>query len=187
VELVDPFQTELGAGIDLGGAVYLRPLLPQDIDERYVAWFRDERVTHYLEAKNISIRDALKHLVDGFVNDSWYMYAIVERVGNAHIGNIKIGPINRSHEYADIAIFIGDVHCWGKGYASLAVSLATTLAFDHFKLRKLRAGVIGGNDGSVRAFEKAGWKVEAELPNELRHDGALKSRVLLGVLNPKLS
>ena len=180
---METFYGKLGAGIDLGDAVFLRPLLPQDINENYVGWFRDERVTHFLEAKNISNSQALMHLVDGFVRDAWYMYAIIDRIRGLHIGNIKIGPINRKHQTADISIFIGDVESWGKGFATLAVSLGTRIAFEQLGLRKLHAGVIGGNNGSTRAFEKAGWRLEAELPSDLLHEGKAKSRILLGILN----
>lgn len=183
---MNPFQEKLGAGIDRGDVIYLRPLLPQDINDRYVGWFRDERVILFLEARNISSSDALMHLVDGFVRDIWYMYAIVDRAQGSHIGNIKIGPINRRHQTADMSIFIGDVGSWGKGYATLAVSLATHIAFEQFGLRKLHAGVIDGNPGSVRAFEKAGWNVEAELPSDLLHEGQAKNRILLGILNTAL-
>lgn len=181
---MDPFQAKLGQGMDRGDAIFLRPLLPQDINDFYVGWFRDERVTRYLEAKNISTGDALAHLVDGFVRDAWYMYAIVDRARGVHIGNVKIGPIKRRHQTSDIAIFIGDVESWGKGFATLAVSLVTQIAFEQLGLRKLHAGVIEGNDGSVRAFQNAGWHVEAELPHDVVHEGQAKNRILLGVLNP---
>jgi RimJ/RimL family protein N-acetyltransferase len=181
---MDIFFSKLGSGLDQGGPVYLRPLQPQDIDERYLGWFRDERVTCYLESKDISSDEVLTHLVSGFTEDKWYMYAIVEQQSNKHVGNIKLGPINRKHHTADLSIVIGDVDSWGKGYATTAVSLATRIAFEQFGMRKLRAGVIGGNHGSIRAFENAGWTVEAELPFDVLHQGQAKSRFLLGILNP---
>jgi RimJ/RimL family protein N-acetyltransferase len=182
---MDPFFSKLGSGRDKGGTVFLRPLQPQDINERYLGWFGDERVTRYLESKDISSDEVLRHLVYGFLEDKWYMYAIVDRARNLHIGNIKLGPINRSHQTADVSIVIGDVDSWGKGYATQAIGLAAEIAFEQFRLRKLHAGVIGGNDASVRAFQGAGWGVEAELQFDVMHEGRAKSRVLLAIFNPR--
>jgi ribosomal-protein-alanine N-acetyltransferase len=176
------FQVKLGNGLDDGRAVFLRPLLPDDIGDRYVAWFRDERVTRFLEARNLSTSDALAHLVEGFVKETWYMFAIVEQPAKRHIGNVKIGPINRRHQTADVAIFIGEPECWGRGYATIAVSLATRIAFEQLGLRKLNAGMVEGNDGSIRAFERAGWRIEARLPAQLLHEGLAKDRVVVGIL-----
>lgn len=182
---MDPFRAELGSGLDDGRGVYLRPLLPGDIDERYVGWFHDERVTQFLDARNLSTVDALAHLIEGFVQGTWYMFAIIERVGGWHIGNVKIGPINRRHQTADISIFIGEHECWGKGYATVAVSLAARIAFEQLGLRKLCAGMVDGNDHSVRAFVRAGWRIEARLPAQLLHKGLAKDRVVVGILNPR--
>jgi [ribosomal protein S5]-alanine N-acetyltransferase len=185
MELMDLFFSKLGSGIDKGGPIFLRPLQPHDINERYLGWFQDERVTRYLESKDIGSDEVLRHLVQGYLEDKWYMYAIIERVRGTHIGNIKLGPINRTHKTASLSIVLGDIDSWGKGYSTLAITLATELAFEQFGLRKLQAGVIGGHDSSVRSFQRAGWQVEAELPFDVLHEGQAKSRVLLGVHNPQ--
>lgn len=181
---MDLFTAKLGRGTVGVGPVSLRPLQPEDINERYISWFRDERVTRFLESKSILDSDALRHLIDGFIDDKWYMYAILERGRDTHIGNIKIGPINRRHQTAGMSIVIGEVDSWGKGYATLAISMATRIAFEQHELRKLHAGVVGGNNASLRAFVRAGWRIEAELPLDIIHEGEAKSRILLGILNP---
>ena len=43
------------------------------------------------------------------------IFAIVDKKTNAHIGNVKIGNINRVHRYADLGILIGAKSLWGKG------------------------------------------------------------------------
>ncbi|MCR9242065.1 MAG: GNAT family N-acetyltransferase [Rhodobiaceae bacterium] len=181
---MNAFVDKLGSGLDRGDLVYLRPLIPSDINERYISWFADARVTQFLEARGISEVDALAHLLEGFTDDTWYMYAIIERKSDLHIGNMKIGPINKNHQTAEVSIFIGEVDSWGKGLATIAVSLATEISFDSFGLRKLRAGVIEGNQGSIRAFQKAGWEVEATFQKEVLHNGEEKDRIVLGIINP---
>lgn len=179
------FVRRLGPGLDGDGPIRLRPLLPDDLGERYEAWFRDEQVTRFLEARNISAFDALRHLMDGFQSEAWYMYAIEQKAPQPrHVGNLKIGPINRRHATAEISIVIGERDCWGRGVATEAVRLGTELAFGRWGLRKLYAGMVEGNEGSVRAFEKAGWHVEARLPGAFLHEGAVKGKVVVTIDNP---
>jgi len=179
------FVQRLGPGLDHGGPVRLRPLLPDDLGERYAAWFRDEQVTRYLEARGISAVDALRHLMDGFLSEAWFMYAIEQpQPQPRHVGNLKIGPINRRHATAEISIVIGERDCWGRGAATEAVRLGTELAFGRFGLRKLYAGMVEGNEGSVRAFVKAGWRIEAQLPGAFIHDGVVKGKTVVSIDNP---
>jgi hypothetical protein len=42
--------------------VFLRLLREDDIDDRYLSWFRDPLITRYLEAKNLTREEALEHL-----------------------------------------------------------------------------------------------------------------------------
>ena len=84
-----------------------------------------------------------------------------------HIGNIKVGPINYNHKYADISYFIGDRNSWGKGYASEAVSIATMYAFKSLKLESLIAGVYESNIGSQKVLEKSGYTLQGRFARQL--------------------
>ena len=86
--------------------------------------------------------------------------AIVLKDNKKHIGNIKIGPINWYHRLAEIGIMIGEKDCWGKGYAAEAISLLADFAFSKLNLHKLTAGCYEQNQGSLKAFQKAGFEVE---------------------------
>jgi RimJ/RimL family protein N-acetyltransferase len=95
------------------------------------------------------------------------LFAIEEISSNKHIGNIKIGPINHNHKYADISYFIGDSDSWGKGYATEAVALVTHYAFNYLDLENILAGVYGNNVGSQRVLEKVGYVLCGKFINQL--------------------
>ena len=65
---------------------------------------------------------------------------------------MKIGPINKYHNTADISYFIGDKKEWGKGYATEAVKLSLEYAFDYLKIYKCLAGVYKSNIGSSKVL-----------------------------------
>lgn len=169
-----------------GERLYLREIRLSDVDGPYHRWMNDPEVTRFLESrfsKNTKpemrkfVRQALK-------NPGILFLAIVLKKGDRHIGNIKLGPINRMHKNADIGILIGEKDCWGKGYATEAIKLLSDHAFRKLKLHKLTAGCYANNTGSAKAFEKAGFELEGRRKGQWRCDGKYVDGLLFGKINP---
>lgn len=166
------------------GGIYLRPMLESDIDERYLSWFRDEEVTRYLESKYITADDALAFLRWGQQTNRRFMYAVCLEDGDLHIGNVKIGDIQPRAMLCDLVTVLGDRNHWGKGYATAAIKLATALAFDVYGIRKLNAGIYSGNIGSLKAYTRAGWLVEAVLYAQYAIAGGFQDKFVISCFNP---
>lgn len=145
-----------------GPRLHLRSVRASDATERYVAWLNDPEINRYLEVRFApqTIEGVRAYVDDMARSDDYAFMAIVLNDGGRHIGNIKIGPMNRAHRFADIGIVIGEKDCWGKGYATEAIALATRYAFETLDLHRLEAGAYAPNMGSAKAFLKAGWKEE---------------------------
>jgi [ribosomal protein S5]-alanine N-acetyltransferase len=109
--------------------------------------------------------------------------AIILNDEDRHIGNIKIGPINQIHRFADIGLLIGERDCWGKGYATEALRLVTNYAFKTLNLHKLTAGCYDGNKGSEKAFIKAGFVVEGIRKKHCYCYGVYVGSIIFGLLN----
>lgn len=140
----------------------LRPLRPKDVDEAYVRWLNDPEVVRYTEARHIrhtlrSVRDYVARCDD---RRGSHLLGIFELDSGRHVGNVKIGPVSTPHRCASMGLIIGEKSCWGRGYATEAIGLAVHYAFTVLNLHKLTAGVIEGNEASLRAFEKNGFSVE---------------------------
>ncbi len=69
-----------------------------------------------------------------------------------HIGNIKLGPINKYHKYGDISYFIGDKSMWNKGITTKAINLLCGYGIDHIGLHRIEAGAYAMALGSWRAL-----------------------------------
>ena len=169
--------------------VYLRPLVEADFGERYVAWFRDREVTRFLEARNISREDAIDHLRRGEDGRHWRMFAVCEAADGRHIGNVKVGPINRAHGVSDFVTVIGQRDVWGRGYARLAIALGIDIAFGEMGIRKLSASIDSRNLGSLKAYTAAGFAIEARLKDHFHslEGGAavLSDKVYVACFNPR--
>ena len=153
-----------------------------DANRNYLGWLKDPLVARYLECRyeRHSIKK-LKDYVRKIKRDPGYaFFAIVLKGENRHIGNIKIGPINRIHNSADVGVLIGDTSCWGKGLATEAIELAADYAFKKLNLHKLTAGAYECNIGSIKAFKKAGFAVEAVRKSHYFYGGRYIKGLLMG-------
>jgi ribosomal-protein-alanine N-acetyltransferase len=158
--------------------ITLRPLLESDVTEKYLSWFKDERVTKYIEAKNLTKEECLNYIRN---QDGYFLYAIM--LEDTHIGNLKIGPINRKHGLSDL-ITILDPDYWGKGYAVEAIRKGVDLSFNQYGVRKIAAGIWSGNMRSIMAYTKAGFQIEAVLREHYMVDGNPQDRICISIFNP---
>ena len=163
--------------------VRLFMLREDDVSHAYVRWLNDPEVNRYLESRfqkhdAVSTRQFVRAMHDSA--DNLLLGIFSEHVG-AHVGNIKIGPINRYHLTGEIGILIGEKRAWGKGIATTAITMMCELARTELQLHKATAGCYASNVGSRRAFEKAGFEVEGVRKQQvLTGDGVREDLVLLG-------
>lgn len=163
----------------------LKELEEKHIDDRYLSWFQDDRVTEFLEAKHLTKQSVIDYLRHGKETNTYYMYAIISKDSSKHIGNLKVGPIDWKHRISDLVTVIGDRDYWGKGLATEAIKLGNRIAFEIHDLRKLSGGMYSDNIASIRCYLKADWIVEAVLQGHYILNGKILDRVCVSCFNPK--
>jgi spore coat polysaccharide biosynthesis protein SpsF len=184
-------MTRMESMISLDGAVgervYIRPLTPADVTERYLEWFRDPIVTRFLEARNLRRQEVVDYMESGRASRTNLVYAICVRDTGLHIGNVKIGPISWRNRVSDLVTFIGDTEYWGRGFARDAIQTASRIAFDILNIRKLSVSIHSLNQGSLRAYTAGGFAVETELAEQYLIEGKLVGRVYASQFHPRLT
>jgi ribosomal-protein-alanine N-acetyltransferase len=165
--------------------IFLRPLEETDIDDRYVAWFADPDVTRYIQSRNFTATESKAYLRAGRDSRSYFLYAVCLNATGAHIGNLKIGPINWIHEIADLVTVIGDKACWGRGLAAEAIALGSWVAFEVYGIRKLHGAILASNTGSIKAYTRGGWTIEGRLRDHCLADGVPTDTVLVSCFNDR--
>jgi RimJ/RimL family protein N-acetyltransferase len=160
----DPSVMHCGDWLE-GDRVRLRLITLEDCNERYLQWLQDPAVNQFLETRWMcQTMETIRAFVAQMVADpSSYLFGIFVQGGSGHVGNIKVGPINPHHAYADISYFIGETSVRGKGYAADAIFIVTRWAFERRKLHRLQAGVYASNVASARSLERVGYRREAVL------------------------
>lgn len=165
-----------------GDAVALFLLTPELVSDAYVGWLNDPEINRFLESRfTVQDRACVEEFVaSNLASESDLFLGITDRALGRHVGNIKLGPIDRRHGLGEIGIMIGDRAAWGRGIGTAAIRQIETIARETLGLRRLTAGCYASNVGSRRAFEKAGFAVEGVRSAHYLLDGRPEDGVLLG-------
>lgn len=169
------------AGSLMTDRLILRTLESADASGAYLAWMNDPEIMRYTESRFAS-HDAA--VLKGFIEsmntsgDNLLLGLIASEQGR-HIGNIKLGPIDRHHQRAWIGIIIGDRARWGQGLASEAINAVAHYGLADLGLHRIAAGIYGDNQGSVGAFAKAGFHEVARMPGWSLSEGAATDDIIM--------
>ena len=168
----------------VGELVYLRRFEREDMTDRYFQWLNDGEVTRYMvngavpnSSENI---EAYYERMSRSPND--VLFAIVDRATETHIGNTGIHDIDWIRRLGGFGILVGEKEYWGKGYGTEITRLIVGFAFDRLNLNKVWLGVHADHGGAVRAYEKAGFRVEGRLRQEMCRHGVYEDRFIMGIL-----
>ena len=166
-----------------GKHIYLREVRLSDVNDRYYSWLNDPEVNQFLETRYAprSLENIAEFVRSHDGKSDEPFFAVCLNKDDSHIGNIKVGPVNWIHRNAAISLLIGDKGCWGKGYATEAIALIVAYSFNVLNLNKVHAGAYVQNVGSIRAFERNGFRKEGLLEGHVFHDGQETDVVLLGL------
>lgn len=110
-------------------------------------------------------------------------FIIYENSTDKAIGSVYLRDIDKNHSKAEYGIFIGDDNAIGKGYGTESAKFIIKYAFKVLKLHKVMLRVFSDNIASIRTNEKAGFKREAYLHDDVCINGEYKDIILMAILN----
>ena len=160
----------------------LEILKETDVNQTYLEWFLDNKVTYYSnnQYRSFSIEGQKKYLNSCLVSKDVDLFGIFD--GDVHIGNIVINGLSSVHKCAEITYFVGNQNYWGKGVGSFAVSEIILKAKSVYKLNKLYAGIAESNIRSQRVLEKNGFELEGRRIKHLFFGGQFHNQLDYGLL-----
>jgi RimJ/RimL family protein N-acetyltransferase len=148
------------------------------------AWWNDPRVQRFqvfhrhpvpLEAVELWFRQAEQ--------DPFQIRLLIEgKERGQHFGTADIFDIRMSDGVAELAVMIGEVKAWGRGYGPEAAAGLLEIAFSRLGLRKILVRVMAYNQGAIAAYQDQGFVVEGTLRQQVLWDGSYHDQVLLGIL-----
>lgn len=168
--------------IEIDEELTLRILRKEDITMKYISWLNQSEVMKFTEVNsNTHDQASTEEFVDTcFLNEGIFLFGIF--FNRDHIGNIKLGPVNFTHEIADISYVIGDKEFWGRGIATIVIKAITNFGFNELNLYKINAGTYENNIGSIKALQKCGFSQEGLFLHEINFNGDRINSLRFGLI-----
>ena len=143
--------------------IQLKELNQKLVSDKYINWMNDYEITKLTEQKYFkhTKKSTIKFENEMKKSKNEYLFGIFYVNKNkTHIGNIKLGPINNYHKFAEISYLIGDINFQNRGFATEAIKQILILAKKKHKLIKIVATLYSNNLASRKVLEKNKFKLE---------------------------
>lgn len=129
--------------------LYLRPLMPSDVEGPYGDWFSDEEVCRYNSHHRFPVdKEALiEYIQHSNRTKERLVLGVFQKEGEKHIGNISLQCIDFLSRSAEFAILIGDKEVWGQGFSKEAGKALIDHGIQALNLRRIYCGVHEENEG----------------------------------------
>ncbi len=101
------------------------------------------------------------------------------------IGSCGLFDIDWISRKAEIGIMIGDKRQWNKGYGTETMRIILKHGFETLNLHRLYLKVFDTNPRAIRAYEKAGFVLEARLREAHFADGLYHDDLIMSMLRPE--
>ena len=171
----------------LGARVALESFSERFITNAYVGWLRDPEINRYLVQpdKDTTLEEVRAYCHSLMSSGTDRFFAILDREAGAHIGNLRLGPIDSAARHCRLGMLIGDRNYHGRGFGTEAVGLALTFCFETLHMHKVYLNVIGENYAAIRTYEKNGFVTEGVLEDHIFLRGRFHDLRLMGLINPR--
>ncbi len=160
LDLTEPFK------ILKGRSVSLHPFQSSDINDDYVSWLNDQKVTKYSNQRFIThTTESCKRYFNTFC-DTPNLFISVRRLKD----NLRVGTmtayVSNEHQTADLGIMIGRKTVWGDGLGQDAWDTLIDWFLEKTEVRKITAGTMRCNSAMIKLMERSGMNLECVRPKQ---------------------
>jgi len=167
----------------VGSSVALRRPEPEDLSA-VVRWYRDPelaRLTRY-QTRPMTHAEIERFFQVRMLAADALAYSIVELPQWRLIGFTTFSSLDPDNASVLFHITIGEHDAWGRGLGTEATELMVRHAFEGLLLHRVGLTVFSYNVRAIRAYEKAGFRVEGRLRDAIQRDGRYFDEVQMGIL-----
>lgn len=151
-----------------GERILLRPVENEDIPI-IARWMNDGEVTRtmFTGQRPVTLSQAAEE-VGKLVGNSANVVFLVEDLKNHQpIGFAGLYDFHPTVRKAEFRILIGEMSYWDQGYGTEITELVVFYGFDRLNLNRIWLGITSENQRGIRAYEKAGFRQEGVLRQDL--------------------
>jgi RimJ/RimL family protein N-acetyltransferase len=147
-------------------------------------WYRDPeiaRLTRY-QTRPMSQSEIERFFQVRMLSPDALAYSIVELPLWRQIGFTTFSSLDPDNGSVLFHITIGERDAWGRGLGTETTSLMLGHAFERLALHRVGLTVFSYNERAIRAYEKAGFRIEGRLRDAIIRDGRYFDELQMGVL-----
>ncbi len=165
-----------------GERTRLRPFAPGDVGLIH-RWLNDEAVTYfmYYGQKPTTLDQAAQMMAKQVDAETNTVFMVEDKKGRP-VGFAGLYDIHPTARKAEFRVLLGDRSVWNKGLGTEVTELLTWYGFDRLNLNRVWLGVTSDNGGAVRAYEKAGYRLEGTLRQDTYRNSRYYDSVRMGIL-----
>jgi RimJ/RimL family protein N-acetyltransferase len=149
-----------------------------------VRWYRDPelaRLTRY-QSQPMSEEEVERFFRGRLLADDALAYAIEHLPAGRLVGFTTFSALDPENLSVLFHITIGERDAWGRGLGTEATQLMLQHAFERLGLHRVGLAVFSYNTRAIRAYEKAGFRVEGRLREAIARQGEYFDEVQMGIL-----
>ena len=165
-----------------GHKTFIRPIEEEDFDTFY-QWYNDQDVNLWSSGawplNTLLSKDQLAEKISDQSEE--YRYAITD-LDNQLIGTIGFKEFDIPNRSASLFIVIGNKSFWGKGYGTDALITFARFLFTQWNFHRLTLDTWDENTRAIKAYEKAGFKIEGRQREARFVLGYYHDAILMGLL-----
>lgn len=163
--------------------IILKPISSEDT-ENIIRWRNSENVRkNFLDQRMFTVESHTNWLKNMVETGKVEQFIIIDKNSNLPVGSVFLRDIDYENRKAEYGIFIGEDSARGKGIGTAAAERVIQYGFEELKLHKIFLRVLAENIGAIKSYEKAGFKQEAYLVDEVNINDEYKDIVLMAVIN----
>ncbi len=168
-----------------GDLVRLRGVERTDL-EQFVAWLNDPEVIAGLviyAPLSLTYEEGWFESVTKRPHDEHPLAIEVQQGAEWQmIGNCSFYDLDWRCRSAKVGIFIGDKNFWNKGYGTSVMRLLLQHGFQTLNLNRIGLDVYENNPRAIKAYEKAGFRLEGRARQAMYKSGQYIDVILMSVL-----
>lgn len=166
-----------------GEKIILRKMKSEDTED-IIRWRNQDFVRrNFIYQKPFTKEGHIQWISSMIETGKAIQFMIIDSSSDKPVGSVYFRDIDREHNKAEYGIFIGEEDALGRGFGTEAARLALNYAFEELRLHKVFLRVFAENTAAVKSYEKAGFKQEAYLRDEVCIDGEYKDMLLMAVIS----
>lgn len=159
-----------------------RPISREDTG-MVLRWRNSDYVkNNFLYRSDITRKEHLNWLSDYVDTGRVIQFVIIEKITDKPIGSVYFRDIDRTAMKGEYGIFIGEESARGKGYGTETAIRMVRYFLDELHFRKLSLRVLEKNEIAIKSYEKAGFKVEGRMEDEMFLDGKYENLIFMAVV-----